>query len=244
MLNQVMAVCIRVLRQIAHDKRFVGISFIMPVAVIYMMWIYFEAIDPSNRAFTVEKFIPPYSAFIVHFITYVLCAIVLVRERTAQTLARMFISGYRRVSVIGGYLMAYSLIATIQSLLVLIGSNYLFELEYSLQTFLQLYVVIWLLAIVSIALGILVSNFARNEGQVLPFIPLILMHSVFFSGMIIPVSDLPNWASWLGGTSAMYYANSTIQDIIGNGDGLAIFGLIAYGVVVLSLAVLTLREQE
>jgi ABC-2 type transport system permease protein len=244
MINQTMAVCVRVLRQIAHDKRFVGLSLILPVAVIYMMWIFFEAVDPVNRAVTVEKFIPPYSAFIVHYITYVLCAIVLVRERTAQTLARMFISGYRRSSVIGGYLMAYTLIATIQGLIVLVGSNYLFELEYPLQTFLELYIVIWLLAVVSISLGILVSNFARNEGQVLPFIPLILMHSVFFSGMIIPVRELPDWASWLGGTSAMYYANEIIQDIVGNGNGLAIFSLTVYGIVVLSLAVLTLREQE
>jgi ABC-2 type transport system permease protein len=257
MLNQTIAVSVRVLRQIAHDKRFVGISFIMPVAVIYMMWIFFEAAgDAAVRS--AETFIPPYSAFIVHFITYVLCAIVLVRERTANTLARMFISGYRRPSVIGGYLIAYTLIATIQSLIVLIGSNTLFELNYSLEIFIQLYVVIWLLAIVSISIGILVSNFARNEGQVFPFIPLVLMHSMFFSGMIISIEKMPEWASWFGGTSAMYYANETIQYIVrdlapvgmpspmGNteGNALAVFGLMIYGVVVLSLAVLTLREQE
>ena len=43
----------------------------------------------------------------------------------------------------------------------------------------------------------------------------------------------------------MYYANSVIQDVIGaDGNSTLFIGLVVYGFVVLSLAVLTLREQE
>ena len=83
----------------------------------------------------------PVGAFIVHFITYILCAIVLVRERTAQTLARMFVSGYRQWEIIAGYLLAYSTLATVQSLLVLTELNLLFDLGYTASQFASIYLV-------------------------------------------------------------------------------------------------------
>lgn len=243
MFNQTSAVAVRVLRQLSHDRRFVALTLVVPLLVIYMLWIFFDAVD--RPFFDVPTFIPPVSAFFVHFLTYVLCAIVLVRERSANTLTRMFVNGYQRTSIIGGYLVAYSLLATVQSLIVLLAMNALFELHYDVQTFLTLYVVTWLLAIISIALGIFVSNFARNEGQVFPFIPLVLMPSVFFSGMILSVDKLPEWAAVLSFTTPMYYANSVIQDVIGaDGNSTLFIGLVVYGFVVLSLAVMTLREQE
>lgn len=241
MINQTSAVTIRVLKQLSHDRRFIALTLLVPIVIIYLLWIFFDAVE--RPFFDVETFVPPVSAFIVHFLTYVLCAIVLVRERSAHTLTRMFVSGYQRVSIIGGYLVAYSLLATLQSLIVLIMLNSLFKLNYDLQTFISMYIVIWLLAIISIALGIFVSNFARNEGQVFPFIPLILMPSVFFSGMIMSVDQLPSWIEPLSYTTPMYYANQTIQDIIGaGGDAAYLIGLILYGVVILGLAIATLRE--
>lgn len=243
MYQQTSAVAIRVLRQLARDHRFVGISMVVPVVMIVMLWIFFDA--AANPIRDVSGFIPPAAAFIVHFITYVLCAIVLVRERTAHTLERMFVSGYRRASIIGGYVIAYTLIATLQGLIVLLELNWLFEMGYSAQILLKMYVVIWLLAVISIALGIFVSNFARNEGQVFPFIPLVTMPSVFFSGMIVPVDNLPGWISWAAPITPMYYANEIIQSVVGaKGNGMLIFALLAYGIVVMALAVLTLREQE
>ena len=241
MFNQTAAVTTRVLKQLSHDRRFVGLSLVVPVVVIYLLWVFFDAVD--RPFFNVNTFIPPVSAFIVHFLTYVLCAIVLVRERSAHTLERMFVSGYRRLSIIGGYLLAYSLLATVQSLIVLVMLNALFELNYDSATFVSMYVVIWLLAIISIALGILVSNFARNEGQVFPFIPLVIMPSVFFSGMILSIDLLPGWIAPLSYTTPMFYANEVIQDIIGAGGNAALLvGLVAYGVAILALAVTTLRE--
>lgn len=241
MIGQTHAVTVRVLRQLAHDRRFLALSLIVPVIVIYMLWIFFDATE--SPMFDETTFVPPVSAFIVHFITYVLCAIVLVRERTAQTLTRMFVSGYGRSSIIAGYVAAYSLLATVQSLIVLAEMNWLFELSYPVDTFLLLYIVIWLLAVISIALGIFVSNFARNEGQVFPFIPLVIIPSTLFSGMLLDISALPAWAQGLAAITPMYYATEVIRSIIATGDGWLVLGLLAYGAVVMTLAMVTLRED-
>lgn len=239
MLSQIIAIAQRVVRQLLRDRRFLALSVMVPLVTIYMLYLFFDAVN--RPFFDAKEFVPPVGAFIVHFITYVLCATVLVRERTAQTMTRMFVSGYSRAGIIGGYVLAYSIIATVQSFVVLAMLNWLFELEYSLETFASLYGIIWLLAIISIALGILVSNFARNEGQVLPMIPLMLMPSVFFSGMIVSVEQLPDWASYVALTTPMYYATNQIDALLG-GSMVNVLSLMVYGAVVMSLAIWTLRE--
>ncbi len=247
-LSHTGAIALRVLRQLAHDRRFLALSLAAPVLIIYMLRLFFDSAE-SSPFFQPTQFVVPLGAFIVHFITYILCAIVLVRERTAETLARMFINGYGRFEIIGGYILAYTGLATVQSLLVLGELNLLFELGYNLETLLSIYLVIWLLAVISIALGIFISNFARNEGQVFPFIPLVTIPAIFFSGVIVPVERLPEWAARLSFATPLYYANQVLQHLIKPGGALSddpgkLLGLPLYGLVILALATLTLREVD
>lgn len=247
MISHTLAIAQRVLRQLFNDRRFLALSILVPVIIVFIMDIFFDAV--SNPVLNITSFILPGGAFVVHFITYILCAIVLVRERTAETLERMFVSGYTRIEIIGGYLGAYSSLATIQSMIVLLEMNWLFELDKSFGTLASIYVVMWLLAVVSIALGIFVSNFARNEGQVFPFIPLIIVPSMFLSGMLVDVEALPDWTEVLSRFVPLYYATEIIHDlnIEGHnlGDNLGTLAiLILYGTVVLFLAAFTLQEYD
>lgn len=247
MIERTLAIMRRVLAQLIRDRRFLVLSVLAPFTVIYLLKVFFESAE--TPFFDPTSFVAPVGAFLVHFITYVLCAIVLVRERTAHTLTRMFVNGYRQHEIIVGYVLAYTTLATVQSLIVLTELNLLFDLGYSFGTLLSLYVVIWLLAIISIALGILVSNFARNEGQVFPFIPMIIVPNVFVSGIIVPVDRMPEWAQVLGWFTPLYYANEVIQEIILPNQSLLdsldrLVVLPIYGLAVLVLATLTLREMD
>ncbi|GIV95633.1 MAG: hypothetical protein KatS3mg057_0290 [Herpetosiphonaceae bacterium] len=246
-LSRTGAVGERALRQLRHDRRFLGLSLVAPLLIIYLLYVFFES--TSSPFFRPTEFIVPVGAFIVHFITFLLCAIVLVRERTARTLERMFVNGYRQREIIGGYLLAYTGLATLQSLAVLTEMHLLFALDYSLDRLLSIYLVMWLLAVISLALGILISNFARNEGQIFPFIPLVILPSIFLSGVIVSVEKLPEWAQWLGRLTPLYYANEVIQALIEPGGSLddawiSLALLPIYGVAILLLAMLTLRERE
>ena len=170
-------------------------------------------------------------------------------QATTLPLQRMFVNGYRQVEIIGGYVLAYTTLATLQSLLVLADLTWLFELDFSVGKLLSIYLVFWLLAVISIALGILVSNFCRTEGQVLPFVPLVAIPSVFLSGVIVSVDKLPGWAQWLSHVVPLYYANQVLQKLIEPAGGLSdawssLATLPIYGVVVLFLATRTLRELD
>lgn len=239
------AVAGRVLNQLRRDHRFVGISIMFPLIIIYFIKVLFDVL--ATPAFNISAYAIPYAAFIVHFITFILTAIVLVRERTGGTLARMFVSGYNQIEIISGYLLAYTVLATAQSLLVLIELNLLFELGFGVSTLASMYLVMWLLAVLSMAIGMLVSNFARNEGQIFPFIPLVVL-SVILSGILLPVEKLPEWSQVLSYLTPLFYANEVLQKLIGGGvlldAGAMLIGLPVYGIVVLVLVTITLREKD
>jgi ABC-2 type transport system permease protein len=105
----------------------------------------------------------------------------------------------------------------------------------------------WLLAVISMALGILVSNFANNEGQVFPFIPLVILPSIFLSGMVISIEVLPDWAQVLSRFTPVYYATQVLRALIDGGalwdESSALLSLPVYGLVVLVLASFTLRDN-
>ena len=236
----------RVVKQLLRNRRFLALSIVAPLVIVYFLKLFF---DTMPEGFDTARYAVPVAAFLVHFLAFILCAIVLVQERTAGTLERMFINGFRRIEVIGGYVLGYLGLATFQAVVALTEVIWLFGLDYASDTLLTLFAVVWLLAIASVMLGIFVSTFARHEGQVFPFVPLIIVPSVFLSGLLMDVDKLPEWAGWLGHALPLFWANDVIQEVIEpNGALEDVWGsfavLAAYSVVLLLLASFTLRETE
>ncbi|MDA1329797.1 MAG: ABC transporter permease [Chloroflexi bacterium] len=240
------AIAQRVLQQLRHDHRFLALSLLMPMAIVYVLFIFFDSL--SNPLFNATPYVLPFAAFEIHFITFILTAIVLVRERVSETLSRMLVNGYRQSEIILGYLIAYTVLATLQSLIVLVEITWLFELDYAFGALASMYLVIWLLAVISMALGILISNFAQTEGQVIPFIPLVLLPSIFLSGVVLPIDALPTWVQRLSLLTPLYYANELLGPLV-RGDALghhlaALGALPLYGLLVLIIARFTLSQNE
>ena len=245
-MRHTFAIARRVVKQLLRNPRFLALSVAAPLVIVYLLKIFF---DTFPETFDVARYIVPVAAFIVHFLAFILCAIALVQERTAGTMERMFINGFRRVEIIGGYVLGFLGLATFQAVAALAEAIWLFELDYDGETLVTLFTVVWLLAIASVMLGIFVSTFARREAHVFPFIPLITLPSVFLSGLLVDVDELPRWAEWLGQAFPLFWANDVIQEVIESGwaveDIQVSFAVLAgYGVALLLLASLTLREVE
>lgn len=253
----------RVITQLKGDKRFLALSLVAPLIIIYLLKLVFDIITPPMTipandfmpipmempTLSTPKFILPAAAFIVHFLSFVLCAISLVQERTRGTLERMLINGYKKTSIITGYTIGFFGLATLQAILVIAESVFLFEFDFPVKTIILLFLVIWLLAIVSVMLGIFISTFARHEGHVFPFIPLIILPSVFLTGVFADPDKLPTWANYLGHLFPLRYANNIITTLtkpdFTNGDFIFDFlMLIAYALGLLFLASRTLKESD
>jgi len=245
-MNRTLITGRRVLQQLIHDRRFFVVSIVGPLLIIYFLKIFMDTLSPNVP---VGRYIMPFAAFIVFFLSFLLCAIVLVQERTAGTMERVFVAGYQRAELIGGYVIGYFGLITLQVIVVTVAVLLLFDLGYDARTVMFLLVVNWQLAMVSVMLGIFVSTFTHHERHIFPFIPLIILPAFFLSGMLVAIDQLPGWAQVLSWLSPLRYANKAIQEIIlPNGDdgvmALNMLLLLLFGLILLVVASLTLHDTE
>ena len=92
-----------------------------------------------------------------------------------------------------------------------------------------------------------ISGFARNEFQVVQFIPIVFTPQVFLSGVIIPVDQMPAVMEGISNVLPLTYAVKGIRGIMLQGHGRAVVWpelavLAAFGVSLLAAAVVTLRR--
>ena len=100
----------------------------------------------------------------------------------------------------------------------------------------------------SVNLGIFTSTFARNEFQVIQFIPIIILPQIFLGGILWPVEQMPKYLQYLSDILPLTYAVSGLRDIMLSGKSLLdvwvdFVVLIGFTVLTTILAALTLRRN-
>ena len=240
----------RVLLQIRRDPRFVALSLLVPCAIVVLLKLVLDAWPALDRV-GVDAGVNalPAGAFVVHFVTYVLAAIALVRERTGGTLDRMLVATFRRGEIILGYVVGFAVLAAAQVALVLVIITLLYDVPRLGARLPLVLVVVFLLAIASIGLGLLVSSTARSEGQIFPFIPAVIVPSLLLSGLLIPFAELSLPLQVLARFVPLTYAEDVLVPVFRDGQAatgrlLYLAALGAYAVALLAVASLTLRERE
>lgn len=248
MIRNTLAITARIYRQLLGDGRFLALALTVPLILVYLFKV-FIVLLPLALFTKPEPFYILATAFLVHFTSYVLCLIVIVRERREGTLSRMFVNNFRRAEIVGGYLLGYAGLATLQALLVLAAVDFSFSLSFGPGRMISIFTVLWGLSLISIGLGILVSNLARTEAQIFPFIPLFIVPSIFLSGLLLPVSSLPWPVRWLSSLIPLTYALEVLRPLFDESPAQGArlggwLGFTVYGLVLLGVATLTLRERD
>jgi ABC-2 type transport system permease protein len=179
----------------------------------------------------------------------VLAAIALVRERTSGTLDRMLVATFRRGEIVVGYVVGFAGLACLQAVLVLAVIALLYDVPDLAARMPVVLIVVFLLALASIGLGLLVSSTARSEGQIFPFIPAVIVPSLLLSGLLIPFAALSWPLQVLARLVPLTYAEDVLVPIFRNGapatDRLGQLALLgAYAAALVAIASLTLRERE
>lgn len=249
MIRNVNLIAVRINRQFLRDRRFLAMSFVVPLLLMVLLKYIFDALPGLARlGVRISDYAILFAAYLVHFLAYVLSTIVLVRDRVTGTLDRMFVCGYRRREIVLGYVAGYSTIATAQTGLVLVLTGYLFDVDL-LPDIGPVVLTMLALAVVSVGLGVFSSTFARNEGQVFPFIPMVSVPSALLSGIAIPIDDLPRFLQWLSHLVPLRYAAEILQGVLVRGESFfslwePFAALAGVGMALLAAASLTLRERE
>jgi ABC-2 type transport system permease protein len=102
----------------------------------------------------------------------------------------MLVATFRRGEIVLGYVLGFAGLAFVQAVLVLATIALLYDVPRLAARLPLVLVVVFLLALASIGLGLLVSSTARSEGQIFPFISAVIVPSLLLSGLLIPFDEL------------------------------------------------------
>jgi ABC-2 type transport system permease protein len=197
---------------------------------------------------TIDAYAPALEVVFAFFFTFLLTSVAFLRERSSGTLDRLMASPATRLEVLLGYLLGFVGFALLQSLLILAYAVWVLHVSIAGPVWVVLLVIV-LLVVGSVNLGIALSFYARNELQVVQFIPLVLLPQIFLGGLFWPVQTLWTPLRWLSQVFPLTHAAVALREVFIAGSGFADVGgrllaLFAFAVAMVALGVMALRNQR
>ncbi len=182
------------------------------------------------------------------FFVFLLTAVSFLRERSQGTLERLRVSPLSKTELVLGYVLGFTLFALIQSLIILLFVIYVLRVHYTGNLGL-LFLVTVALTVGGVNMGIFASAFARNELQVIQFIPLLIVPQILLGGLFFPVATLPVVLKQIAYVFPLTYANFALKGVMLKGDGLPtiwpdLLFLVAFAALMVAGASLSLRQDR
>lgn len=190
---------------------------------------------------------PLFVGLFAFFFIFLLSSIAFLRERSQGTIERLMVSPLSRAELVLGYLLGFILFALLQSLIILLFVIYVLRVHYSGNLGL-LFLVTLALTIGAVNLGIFISAFARNELQVIQFIPLVFVPQVLLGGLFFSVKTLPVVLKQLAYVMPLTYANFALKDVMLRGYDFGdiwpdLLFLAGFAVLMVIAAAFSLRQE-
>jgi len=240
MSSKAFIIAIRVIRQLIRDPRTMALIVVVPLVVMTLIGLSFPEED------VLDYIAPALLATLALFFSFLLTGISFLRERSQGTMERLMASPISRLDMVVGYLLGFFVFALTQTLIIVLFTIYVLGVNYSGDLW-QIFIFQIVVIIVAVNLGIFTSTFARNEFQMVQFIPLIIIPQVFLCGVIWPVEQMPDYLQWLSSILPLTYAVDGLRDIMLSGESLIdvwleLVVLAAFAAVTSILAAITLRR--
>jgi ABC-2 type transport system permease protein len=240
MLDNIFTIAGRTMRQLLRDRRTVALIVIVPLVIASLVGVSIPEKQILNAT------LPAMLAMLVLFLGFLLSGISFLRERTQGTMERLMASPVSRLDIVGGYLLGFLTFAIVQTLILFFYTVYVLNVDFKGDLW-QILLFQIIIGVMSVCLGIFISVFARNEFQMIQFIPLIIVPQVFVCGLLFPVSQLPEYLQWIAKFLPLTYGVDGIRALMLEGKGLLDIGketliLLAYVVGLMVLAAISLRR--
>ena len=161
---------------------------------------------------------PGLLGYLTFFFVFLLTATSFLRERQRGTLVRMITSPLQPWEIMAGYMVGFSVFVVAQVAIVMAFVVWVLEVVH--RGNLGWVVVIELLtAFGAASLGIFLSAFARNELQVIQFVPVVIIPQAVLSGLVVSVDLLPPALKPLAYAVPLTYTNRALTDVMIRGMG-------------------------
>ena len=193
---------------------------------------------------TLDYLAPVLIPFLAFFLIFLLTDVSFLRERASGTLERLLASPLQRTELVIGYIAGFLVFALLQTVILVLFALYVLGLR-SNGPVLAIFVVQIGIVLVAVNLGLLLSAFARNEFQAVQFIPIVILPQILLSGLLIPITSLPDVLRPFAWAMPLTYVNEASRAVMVKGtpltDGIVVRDTSALLLLALVLAVLAAR---
>jgi ABC transporter DrrB family efflux protein len=204
--DRTIATARRVLLQLRHDPRTLGMLLVVPAAIMGLLaWIL--------PAPTFDQWGAPLLGIFPLLVMFLVTSVATLRERTSGTLERLLSMPTGKGDLIFGYAVAFGTLALVQAIVVSSVAFGLLGLDVAGSA--------WLVGVVAVvdallgtALGLFVSAFARTEFQAVQFMPVVLIPQILLCGLIVPTDELPTVLRWVSQVLPLTYAIEATQEVL------------------------------
>ena len=240
MSSSTLTIARRIIIQLVRDRRTIALLVIAPLVIASIVGVSI----PDKRM--LDYTAPAILAVLILFFGFLLTGISVLRERTQGTMERLMASPATRLDIVGGYLLGFLMFALIQTLIIFFYMVYVIKINFQGDLW-QILVFQVIIGVGAVCLGTFISVFARNEFQMMQFIPLIILPQMFLCGLLWPVEQMPDYLQWIARFLPLTYGVEGIRALMLQGQSLLDIGkdigiLAAYAAGLLVLAAFTLRR--
>jgi ABC-2 type transport system permease protein len=176
----------RVLEQLRRDRRTLALIAVVPPALLTLLRYILDAERPAFQRIAV-----PLVGMFPLIIMFLITSIAMLRERTSGTLERLMSLPLSKLDLIGGYAVAFALVATIQTAVTSAVAFGLLGVTVHGSPALVVALAV-ANALLGVALGLFLSAFATSEFQAVQFMPAVLLPQILLSGLFVPHDRMPH----------------------------------------------------
>ena len=234
------ATAVRVLEQIRHDLRTIALLLVVPSLLLFLLSEMLGDAQFDRLGAQMVGMFPFITMFLV-------TSIAMLRERTSGTLERLMTMPLAKLDLLGGYGLAFALLATVQALVTSAFAFLVLGLDTAGSPALIVLLAIFN-AVLGSALGLFASAFASSEFQAVQFMPAFVLPQILLCGLLVPRDQMADWLAAIASVLPLTFAFDALDAVAVDGSDLAgvsdeIAVLAAMIALAIALGALTLRRR-
>jgi len=191
--------------------------------------------------------VPGVIGMILYFITALLTASSIVRERERGTIEQLIVTPIRSWELVVGKLLPYTILAFIDTLEVLVIGHWWFKVPIMGDIGL-IFALSGLFIISSLGIGLFASTIANNQQEAFITVMVTMLPTIFLSGFFFPIEAMPQFLQYVSAIIPLRYFLVIIRALLLKGVGVAalqneIIALVIFAVVIMGAASARFRKR-
>jgi ABC-2 type transport system permease protein len=195
-----------------RDRSRIVSSMIQPVLFLFVLGTGLSSLMSTGEVDFRTFLFPGVLAMSVLF-TAAFSGISIVWDREFGFLREMLVAPVSTTAILTGKCLGGATVATLQSLVILALAG-LVDVPYDPVMMLELVVLLFLMAFMICALGLVLAARVKQIQSAMPLVQLTITPLMFLSGALFPLSNLPAWLKVVTTLNPMTYAVESIRSVV------------------------------